>query len=187
MGMLAVDAHRHGGTERDVHRPIWNEMLYTIFSTPLGWMGLLGSPAGLRQVVLPQPSPQAVQRILSQIGATPEESFFGDLPQRINKYLSGEPLICDEALDIRDATSFQQQVWQAARNIPYGQTRSYQWLARQAGRPRAARAVGQALAANPLPIIIPCHRVVTSQGKLGGFAGGLALKRRLLELERSQA
>jgi methylated-DNA-[protein]-cysteine S-methyltransferase len=162
-------------------------MFYIIFSTPLGWMGLLSSPSGLRQAVLPQPSPQAVQRILSQTGAISEESFFGNLPQRINKYFSGQPLIFNETLDIREATSFQQRVWQAACSIPYGQTRSYKWLACQVGSPRAARAVGQALAVNPLPIIIPCHRVITSQGKLGGFAGGLALKRRLLELERPQA
>jgi O-6-methylguanine DNA methyltransferase len=161
-----------------------NGMFYTIFSTPLGWMGLLGSPAGLRHVVLPQPSRQALHRSLTQAGAIPEAYFFGDLPQRINKYFSGEPLVFNEAVDVRDATSFQQRVWQVTCSIPYGQTRSYQWLACQAGLSRAARAVGQALAANPLPIIVPCHRVITSQGKLGGFAGGLALKRRLLELEQ---
>jgi len=161
-------------------------MFYTIFSTPLGWMGLLGSPAGLRRVVLPQTTPQAVHHLISQTEATLNESFFSDLPQRINKYLSGEPLIFNEALDIRDATPFQQRVWQAACNIHYGQTRSYHWLACQVGNPKAARAVGQALATNPLPIIVPCHRVITSQGKLGGFAGGLALKRHLLKLEHNQ-
>lgn len=161
-------------------------MLYTVFFTPLGWMGLLGSPYGLRRVILPQPSSQAVQRILSQTGATPDDFFFSDLPQRINKYLSGETIIFDEVLDIRDATSFQQQVWQTLYKVPYGQTRSYHWLACEVGRPNAARAVGQALAANPLPIIIPCHRVITSQGKLGGFAGGLTLKRHLLKLEHNQ-
>ena len=164
----------------------FTEMFYTVFSTPLGWMGLLGSPAGLRQAVLPQPSSQAVQHILSQTEAIPDDSFFGDLPRRINKYLSGEPLIFNEALDIRSATSFQQQVWQTLCKVPYGQTRSYHWLACEVGRPNAARAVGQALAANPLPIIVPCHRVITSQGKLGGFAGGLALKRHLLKLEHNQ-
>jgi len=161
-------------------------MFYTIFSTPLGWMGLMGSPAGLRQIVLPQPSSQIVQHILSQTVATPADSFFSDLPQRINKYLSGKPTIFNEALDIRDATSFQQQVWQATYKIPYGQTRSYQWLATQVGHPKAARAVGQAMAANPLPIIIPCHRVITNQGGLGGFRGGLTLKRRLLDLEQTR-
>jgi methylated-DNA-[protein]-cysteine S-methyltransferase len=161
-------------------------MFYTIFSTPLGWMGLMGSPAGLIQVVLPQPSSQAVQHILSQTVPTPADSFFSDLPQRINKYLSGEPIIFNETLDIRDATPFQQQVWQATCKIPYGQTRSYEWLATQVGRPAAARAVGQAMATNPLPIIIPCHRVITSQGRLGGFRGGLALKRRLLDLEQTR-
>ena len=162
------------------------EMFYTVFSTPLGWMGLLGSSDGLRQVVLPQSSSQAVQHLISQMEATLNESFFSDLPQRVNRYLSGEPTTFNEALDIRDATLFQQQVWQTLCKVPYGQTRSYHWLACEVGRPNAARAVGQALAANPLPIIIPCHRVITSQGKLGGFAGGLSLKRHLLKLEHYQ-
>lgn len=146
----------------------------------------MGSPAGLRRVVLPQPSSQAVQHILNQTVATPADSFFSDLPQRINKYLSGEPIIFNEVIDIGDATPFYQQVWQATCKIPYGHTRSYQWLATQVGRPEAARAVGQAMAANPLPIIIPCHRVITSQGGLGGFRGGLTLKRRLLDLEQTR-
>jgi len=161
-------------------------MFYMIFSTPLGWMGLLGSPDGLRRVILPQPSSLAVQRVLSQTGATLDDPFFSDLPHRINKYLSGEPTTFNDALDIRDATAFRQQVWQTLSKVPYGQTKSYHWLACEVGRPNAARAVGQALATNPLPIIVPCHRVITSQGKLGGFAGGLDLKRHLLKLEHNQ-
>jgi O-6-methylguanine DNA methyltransferase len=69
------------------------------------------------------------------------------------------------------------------REIPYGQTRSYGWLAARAGKPQAARAVGQAMAANPWPIIVPCHRVVSSNGHLGGYGGGLGMKERLLRLE----
>jgi len=76
-------------------------------------------------------------------------------------------------------------VWQATRLIPYGETRSYLWVAVQIGKPGAARAVGQALGRNPLPVIIPCHRVIASDGGLGGFTGGLVMKRRLLELETS--
>jgi len=74
-------------------------------------------------------------------------------------------------------------VWQATRLIPYGETRSYLWVAVQIGKPGAARAVGQALGRNPLPVIVPCHRVIAADGGLGGFTGGLEMKRRLLELE----
>lgn len=90
-------------------------------------------------------------------------------------------------LDLRCGTSFQRQVWQELCRIPYGETRSYQQLADQIGRPRAARAVGQACGRNPIAILVPCHRVITSGGRLGGFSGGLAIKRLLLDLERSPA
>ncbi len=85
-------------------------------------------------------------------------------------------------------TPFQRKVWRAIQKIPYGETRSYQWIAKKIGRPKAVRAVGQACGKNPLPLLIPCHRVVGSRGKIGGFTGagstgGLKLKRRLLKLE----
>ncbi|MBI4125345.1 MAG: MGMT family protein [Deltaproteobacteria bacterium] len=81
-------------------------------------------------------------------------------------------------------TPFQMAVWRAIRLIPYGQTRSYQWIAKKIGNPKAVRAVGQACGANPTPILVPCHRVVGSGGRLGGFSRGLRLKRQLLRLER---
>ncbi|MGA9466090.1 MAG: methylated-DNA--[protein]-cysteine S-methyltransferase [Exiguobacterium marinum] len=80
-------------------------------------------------------------------------------------------------------TSFQQDVWDALLTIPYGETRTYKQIAEQIGRPKAVRAVGQALNRNPLPILFPCHRVIGSSGKLVGFAGGLSEKQRLLEFE----
>jgi len=82
-------------------------------------------------------------------------------------------------------TRFQQNVWRMVRNIPCGETRSYGWVAKQLGLPRAARAVGQALARNPVPIVIPCHRVIGSDGNLGGFGGGVKIKKFLLHLERA--
>jgi len=81
-------------------------------------------------------------------------------------------------------TKFQLEVWNALMEIPYGETRSYKQLAERIGRPRACRAVGQAANKNPLPIVIPCHRLVGSNGSLTGYAGGIEIKRRLLELER---
>jgi methylated-DNA-[protein]-cysteine S-methyltransferase len=80
-------------------------------------------------------------------------------------------------------SSFELQVWLALRDIPYGETRTYKWLAAHIGHPRALRAVGQALARNPLPIVLPCHRVIFSTGRLGGYSQGQHIKRRLLEME----
>jgi len=83
-------------------------------------------------------------------------------------------------------TNFQQRVWSAIARIPWGETRSYAWLAAAAGRPRAVRAAANACGKNPIPILIPCHRVIASDGGIGGFSGGLALKRRLLAIEKQK-
>ena len=91
--------------------------------------------------------------------------------------------LCSMKADISGGTPFQRAVWRAISSIPPGETRSYAWVARKAGRPRAIRAAANACGANPLPIIIPCHRVVSSDGSLGGFSSGLAIKRKLLALE----
>lgn len=103
------------------------------------------------------------------------------LREQLVAYLAGDLVAFD--LDLRpEGTPFQQQVWSALRRIPFGQTVSYGDLARELGRPGGARAVGQANGANPIPIVIPCHRVVARNG-LGGFSAGLHRKERLLALE----
>lgn len=84
---------------------------------------------------------------------------------------------------LKEGTEFEQSVWLKLKDIPYGETRSYKWLAEQLGRPHGARAVGQALSKNPIPIVLPCHRVIESDGDLGGYSGGVELKRRLLAHE----
>lgn len=86
-------------------------------------------------------------------------------------------------IDFSSGTPFQQKVWRAIQKIPYGERRSYQWIARQIRNPKAVRAVGQACKANPFPILVPCHRVIASDGGLGGFSLGIQKKRRLLQLE----
>jgi len=98
-------------------------------------------------------------------------------------YFSGEEVNFDYPLDLDDFTPFQRAVWAAMRTIPYGETRSYEWVAEQISKPRAARAVGNACGKNPLAIVQPCHRVVGCDGRLGGFSGGLDLKKALLKLE----
>lgn len=104
---------------------------------------------------------------------------------QILEYLAGKRMEFDLALDLR-GTPFQREVWQALLEIPYGETRSYLDIARRVGRPRAVRAVGAANAANPIALVVPCHRVIASGGKLGGYGGGLELKARLLAMERSR-
>jgi O-6-methylguanine DNA methyltransferase len=104
--------------------------------------------------------------------------------EKLRRYACGETTVLDGTLDLAQGTPFQQAVWKALLQIPCGETRTYGQIAEQIGRPRAARAVGQAVGSNPLPIVVPCHRVVASTG-LGGFGGGLAMKKRLLALERA--
>ncbi len=103
---------------------------------------------------------------------------------QIVEYLEGERTEFDLPLDLR-GTPFQHRVWEKLLEIPYGETLSYQEVARAVRRPRALRAVGNANGANPVSLVVPCHRVVASGGKLGGYAGGLSLKARLLAMERA--
>jgi len=160
---------------------------YTHFETDFGWMGLIGSATGLRRILLPQPSPEAVLHLIAQNSpkAIADPAPFGDLPDRLRRYFAGEQVAFTDALDMAGATPFSRAVWQATRLIPYGETRSYSWIALQIERPEAWRAVGQALAKNPFPIIVPCHRVLGKDGNLCGFSGGLEMKKRLLEIESS--
>jgi methylated-DNA-[protein]-cysteine S-methyltransferase len=159
------------------------ELTFALFDTCLGWMGLVSSPDGLRNVILPQKSKDVVFSQVMGFGCTADD--VGDLPDRLRRYLEGAPEDFPDKLDLSGATRFQQRVWQIVRTIPYGETRIYSWVACQLSLPKAARAVGQALAKNPLPIVVPCHRVVASNGSLGGFSGGLEIKEYLLRLEHA--
>ena len=108
-------------------------------------------------------------------------SLLASLEKEIASYLTGRNKVPNFPYVLL-GTPFERQVWQAVSQVPYGEVRSYGWLARTIGRPRAYRAVGQALARNPVPILVPCHRIVGTRG-LTGFSQGLAIKRRLLQLE----
>lgn len=102
--------------------------------------------------------------------------------EQIQEYINGERRQFDIPISLK-GTPFQQQAWQALRDIPYGETRSYSEVARTIGRPKAIRAVGHANSVNPLPILFPCHRVIGKNKSLTGYAGGIAMKRQLLEIE----
>ena len=102
---------------------------------------------------------------------------------QIEGYFRGDRRHFAFPLDLAGLSDFALKVYRASRDIPYGRTRSYGWLAAHCGKPKAARAVGQALGSNPLPLVFPCHRVIRADGDLGGFGSGLPLKKRLLRLE----
>jgi len=115
-----------------------------------------------------------------------DDSAFGDVNAQLRAYFAGELREFDLPLAPR-GTQFQQRVWRALLTIPYGETRSYANIADAIGKPSACRAVGAANGANPIPIVIPCHRVIGSSGSLTGFGGGIDVKRRLLALEGADA
>ncbi len=143
----------------------------------------MGSDSGLRAATPPQPSATRAERHLGIKDAVRSEKHLGDTVARLKSYFAGKRVEFPDELDLASATAFQRQVWRLTRLIPYGETRSYGWLAKRLGKKGAGRAVGQALARNPLPVIIPCHRVVASDGALSGYSGGVGIKRSLLRLE----
>lgn len=165
------------------------ELRYVVAHIGAGWIGVVASAQGLLRLTLPQPSVSEVKPLLGahlDLAAYAPDAF-ADLLQRLRRYFHGEVVTFTDELDLSSATVFQRKVWAQTRLIPYGETRTYHWVAAQVGQPVAARAVGQALARNPLPIIIPCHRVVAADGKLGGYSGGVGLKQELILLERTVA
>ena len=165
-----------------------------VFRSPLGWAGMAVSERGITMITLPRQSKRVVQKELDGATSSPPPALsrggsesvkmLEKAAKLLGKYFSGERVSFDVPLDLSYYTRFQQAVWKAAAEIPYGETRSYAWIAKRIKKPRAARAVGQALGANPIPIIIPCHRVISSAGTLGGFSGGLGMKKKLLDLEK---
>jgi O-6-methylguanine DNA methyltransferase len=155
-----------------------------------GWSGLVASSRGLRLLGLPVCSEAAafeyIRQCYQDVSMAPDDLFLQQVARQVLSYLAGERREFDVELDLRGHTPFALSVWAAAARIAYGETRTYGWIADQVGGPGAAQAVGAALGANPVPLIVPCHRVLGSDGSLHGFAGGLEMKARLLAMESGQ-
>jgi methylated-DNA-[protein]-cysteine S-methyltransferase len=167
------------------------EYQYAIFRTQWGWFGLLGSEQGLLRTCLPVAHKEAVQsRMLSDVpNAERSKKPFSVLKMEIESYYEGFPVDFGNVKVRFDGFSeFQRKVLTTLRTIRYGETVSYSQLAQLAGRPKAARAIGRVMAQNPLPLIIPCHRVIKADGSRGLFsaAGGTDTKKRMLDLEKSR-
>lgn len=164
-------------------------MDYAFCATAWGWVAVAGTRAGAVVAILPQPSRDAALAALSWQTAAlghaleDEASYFDPLLQQLEGYFAGREVEFSFPVDLAGLAAFQRQVLQAVALIPYGQVRSYRWVAESIHHSRAYRAVGQALHCNPLPVIIPCHRVVGSHGEPGGYAWGIDIKQRLLDWE----
>lgn len=187
-------------TPRSRAAPAYRGML---FATRAGWVAAIAGPAGVAALTLPGPDPDAARAAAA--GALPRGSgravAWLDAPgepagwagpaaglltaaaAQVREYLEGRRRAFDFPLDFGDRPAFTRRVLAETARIPYGEVRSYGQLAAAAGRPGAARAVGQVMASNPICLAVRCHRVVGWDGRLTGFGGGLPLKRRLLELE----
>ena len=160
---------------------------HRIVKTRWGHCGYVVGHRGLLATFLPQPSRSAVQRLISLRHAESGEDpkLLPGLAAALCAYFQGRAIRFQVRLDLDGVTEFRRRVLEACRRILRGATASYADLARAAGSPHAVRAVGSAMANNPLPLIVPCHRVVRSDGSLGGFSSpqGLEQKQRLLQLE----
>lgn len=165
-----------------------------IFPTPLGWIAIAANEHGITQCSLPEPSLEQAAQTIADIPNSDDDTNNPHIAQAkdlLIRYCQGEEVNLDDiAIDDSAWTLYTQRARAACRSIPRGETRTYGWLAQQAsGNPNSARAAGRAMATNPVPIIIPCHRVIASNGGLQGFGGsvGLPLKQQLLQLEASAA
>jgi O-6-methylguanine DNA methyltransferase len=158
-----------------------------IFRSPWGWMGIAESSKGIQAIVLPKRSKQEIESDLRAQSNGPwqrgESARLEAARCQLLDYLAGKRNTFDVPLDLTQGTSFQRKVWRTLQRVPYGKLRSYQWIAVRVGGRHYARAVGSAVGANPLPVVIPCHRIVAQDASLGGFSGGLSMKRKLLSLE----
>ena len=157
-------------------------MKYTYMDSPVGRLLLTGDEDGLRLIGFPE-GKMVIQPAADWIES---RKTFHEAIRQLQGYFGGELREFDLPL-APEGTPFQLAVWSKLREIPYGETISYGELAARVGNPKASRAVGMANGRNPLPIVVPCHRVIGSSGKLTGFGGGLGTKQLLLDLERRQS
>ena len=155
-------------------------LAYKIVKSPVGKLKLIASDKGLVAVLWENDPPRRVR--LDELVEDPRHPILVETERQLGEYFAGKRNEFTIALDMR-GTHFQRDVWKALLAIPFGETRSYLQLATQLGNPKATRAVGAANGRNPLSIVVPCHRVIGSSGKLTGFAGGLETKAHLLSLE----
>lgn len=146
---------------------------YEVLESPVGTIYLIFSTAALTRIRYERPK-----------GIPLKKTAFSSLAKKeLTEYFEKGRREFTCKTEFTEGTDFERLVWNALKEVPYGETKTYKWMAEKIGKPRAFRAVGQALGKNPLAIIFPCHRIIESDGSLGGYSSGTDIKRRLLEIE----
>lgn len=165
-----------------------DKIFYSVIPSPLGLIGIASTSKGLCRIKLQVASQSAFyDELIAEHHTLPEIKETQNLKKQFDLYFAGKLREFTCPLDLEQGTPFQKKVWRKLISIPYGTTRSYEWLAKSIGNANACRAVGNANGQNPIPIIIPCHRIVRKNGDLGGYAGGSQIKQSLLNLEKPHA
>lgn len=160
-------------------------MQYTVFPTPLGLLGAASTSEGLCCIKIKTTETAFRNYLQANYKQTPEksEALQKELVKQFGLYFSGKLRQFSLPLDLSQGTPFQKKIWRRLCSIPSGSTQSYEWLV--INNPNSCRAAGNAVGKNPLPIVVPCHRIVRKNGELGGYSGGLHIKKFLLSLENS--
>ena len=158
---------------------------YVIYESSIGNLSLIAKDGRLVALEMTQEDEYRFARLLNirYPQAVRTEKPFNRVRLLLDRYLRGQKVDFDIPVDISAETPFTQKVLRVLQGIPYGEVRSYLWVGKQIGRKMAAQAIGQAVKRNPIPIIIPCHRVIREDGTIGGFSSGVNMKRRLLAIE----
>lgn len=163
------------------------EQFYDVIQTEMGFAGIVATARGLRRVYLPARTRAAIERTIRAAapGIEEDRELLPELVDELQRYFAGQAVEFHVRCDWRGHSEFEEDVWHACRRIGYGKTSSYGALAEAVGRPGGARAIGVAMSRNPCPIVVPCHRVLKSDGSLGGYSGpgGAGFKQRLLDME----
>lgn len=160
---------------------------YSCLDSPFGHVFAAKTIKGVCLISLSKISEAKFQSLLRkrfQKEVIRDDKKLKNVIHELSDYFNGNRVNFKSQLDLSIGTEFQRKVWEKVREIPYGELRSYKWIAHEIGNPDTVRAVGNAVGENPIPPIIPCHRVIRSDGNLGGFSSGIALKKWLLKLER---
>lgn len=160
---------------------------FRAIETGQGYAGIVATSRGVRRIFLRERTAAALRKAIKREfpAATEDARLMPDFAGQLTRFFAGENVAFKVKLDSSGGTDFQRDVWRACRNIPYGETSSYGKLAESVGRPGGARAVGMVMKHNPFPPVVPCHRVLKSDGGLGGFSspGGVKTKQSMLEME----
>ncbi|MBI4824010.1 MAG: methylated-DNA--[protein]-cysteine S-methyltransferase [Nitrospirae bacterium] len=146
-------------------------LVFERISSPIGFLYVVFSGKHLVKLALEKPKG-------IKAGEVP-----GSFKEELMAYFEGRSREFHQEMVFLSGTDFEKKVWLTLKDVPYGQTRTYKWLSEKIGKPKAHRAVGQALSKNPISIVLPCHRIIDSDGHIGGYSSGIDIKRRLLELE----